>query len=68
MIEHRALPVIGVGNIAYDDTRVRRIHAARPLLGLGRIKDGEHLLGNGHAVHGGMEKRTQGTHGDKELR
>ena len=55
MVEHRALPVIGVGNIAHDDTCVRGIDAARPTLGLGRIKDGEHLLGNRHAVHGGME-------------
>ena len=55
MVEHRALPVIGVGNIAHDDTCVRGIDAARPLLGLGRIKDGEHLLSYRHAVHSCME-------------
>ena len=68
MVEHRALPVIGVGNIAHDDACMREIDAARPPLGLGRIKDGEHLLCYRHAVHCRMEKRAQGTHGDKELR
>ena len=68
MVEHRALPVIGIHDIAHDDSRMLGIDAARPLLGLGRIQDGEHLLGNRHAVHGRMEKRPQRTHGDEELR
>ena len=68
MIEHRALPIIGIRHIAHDDARMLGIDAARPLLGLGRIQDGEHLLGNRHAVHGRMEKRPQRTHGDEELR
>ena len=66
--EHLPLAVVGIAHPAQRHARALRVDRARSALGLGRVQDGKHLVGGGHAVHGRMEERPERAQRDEELR
>ena len=66
-LEHLALPIVGIPHAAACDVRTARVDRVRAVDGQGRVENRIHFLSGGHAVHGRMEKRAQGTHGNEEL-
>ena len=66
-LEHLALPIVGIAHAAACDVRTARVDRARAVDGQGRVENRVHFLSGGHAVHGRMEKRAQGTHRNEEL-
>ena len=59
VLEDHALSVVGVPHARRLDAGIVRVDRARARGSLGRVEDGEHLLGSGHAVHGRVEKRPE---------